>query len=206
MGKHSEKKKNKNVKFKLIFLVIIILCTICGMIKGFKNLNIKSKEPQKAVEQFCIELKRINKNEVNKYVEYEKLLSSLDEMLLTNNSPKVEEIEKLLFKEIEWNIKQAEIKEESATVTIELTNIDFKNIMIELMKKIVTQKAIQKEISTDIALEKLYEVLNESNNNKVTTTQDITLYKEKNNWRIEINENLVNLIYPGISDVVTALN
>ena len=51
--------------------------------------------------------------------------------------------------------------------------------MIELMKKIVTQKAIQKEITTDIALEKLYEVLNESNNNKVTTTQDITLYKEK---------------------------
>lgn len=206
MGKHSAKKKSKKINLKLIITIIIIVCAILAMSKCLKMLNNKNKEPQKVLEQLCIELKESNKSEANKYVEYNKLLSSLDEMLLTENNEQVQKIEKLLFKDIEWNIKQTEIKEESATVTIELTNIDFKNIMIELMKKIVTQKAIQKEITTDIALEKLYEVLNESNNNKVTTTQDITLYKEKNNWRIEINENLVNLIYPGISDVVTALN
>lgn len=206
MGKHSVKKKNRKVNLKLIIILIIILCAICVMIEGFKYLNEKNKEPQKAVEQFCIELKKVNKNEVNKYVEYNKLLSSIDEMLLTENSKQIQEIEKLLFKDIEWNIKQAEIKEENANVTIELTNIDFKNIMIEWMKKIIAEKAIQKEISTDTALEKLYEVLNSPNNEKATTTQNITLYRENNSWKIGLNENLVNLIYPGISDVVTALN
>lgn len=198
MKKQSDKTINaKKIIFLIIFVIIILLI---GML--VKTINNRKQAPKVAINNAFQALKDQDENVANEYLNYDEVISSIDEMLLKNEDIP---INKELFEDLEWNIESVEIDGKTATATVEVTNKNFKTIITNWMKEIVNVKSQNKSITEEIALNKLYEVL-QQNNEKKNTTKQITLYKAENKWSIEVDNELRNLLFPGIESIATALN
>lgn len=198
MGKHSSKDSNKTKKF---FFIIMFAVVIIGVILATRYYNIK-KKPENSINNAFSAIKNANKDEANVYVDYEQIIYSLDEMLLEEENIG---LEKELFGSIEWKIENIEIKSDNCTATVEVTNKDFIKVMTCWMKKMIGEKEQGKDITNELSLEMLKRALSETADLK-TEIKKINLIKENENWKIEVNTELRNLIYPGIDSVINTLN
>ena len=105
----------------------------------------------------------------------------------------------------QWNIENIEIENDKATAVIEVTNKNFKDVIIKWMEQMYTVQESDQNISDEIALKELEEVLLNENATK-TEIKRITLNQIDANWKIEVNESLRDLMYPGIDIIFTILN
>ena len=203
MGKHSTGKYAKGSKSKIIivpiaiFIVITIITTI--VLTSFNS----KREVEKTLNDTFSNLKELNKERINERLDYNKLISSLDEMILKNQEDV--EVEKLLFRDMQWTIENVEVENDTTTLIVEMKNKDFKNILTSWMKKIVVEKENQNQITNEMALKYLQESIEEENIGEKTVIKRITLNKENNTWKIVVNEDLRDLIFPGIDSVISAL-
>lgn len=210
MGKHSKEKhteKNKNKK-SLILVVIVIICIILGIIIYLNQNKFddnREEEAGKIIDNTFLALKEGRKEESSKYLNYEELITSLDEMILKNNQEGNSTIEKELFNDIEWNVENITIQDGGAIAVVEVTNKDFKEMITKWLKELVNEKSEGKVISQEIGLEKLEEILI-VNENKNTVIKKITLTLEGESWKIEVNDDLRDLVFPGIDSVAFILN
>ena len=87
-----------------------------------------------------------------------------------------------------------------------MTNKNFKTIFNNYIKKVI-QKAFSGENTSDEEMEQylLDEFKNESID-KVTTTQTITLKKQDGKWKVKVDDNLRNAVYPGLEETMNELN
>lgn len=204
MGKHFEKKSKKSL---LIIVCILIVIIILGMIAtlAYYGRNNKTKEVEKSINNFFSSLKATNIEQVNTYVEYEEIVSSLDSMLLDNKEEGVSDIEKELFKALEWKIEDIKVEDSSAIVTVETKNKDLKTVVIKWLQQISTLKASGEVINNQVALNELENILvNETETEMMK--KDIILNNDNGAWKIELDENLRALLYPGVDDIANALN
>lgn len=199
-GRHEIKKKNSKIRIiTTIIAIIIIILLLAIYLKNNKDIDI-TKEPIKIIETTFSALKEGKKEDAKKYIDYNKLIASLDEMILKGDS----KIEKDLFDNMSWDIKEIRVEEDSAIATIQVKNKNFKNILANWMKEIINQKSLGKEITEEIVLEKLQKSIeNEIENKEVT--RDIILTKKQDIWNIEVNDDLRDLVYPGIDSVISVL-
>lgn len=203
MGKHSTGKYAKGNKSKIIIAPIVILIVI-AIITTIVLISFNStKEVEKTLNDTFNNLKELNKEKINEKLDYNKLISSLDEMILENQEDV--ELEKLLFKDMQWTIENVEVENDTATLIVEMKNKDFKNILTSWMKKIVREKESQNQITNEMALNYLQESIEEENIGEKTVIKRIILNKENNTWKIVVNEDLRDLIFPGIDSVISAL-
>lgn len=206
MGKHSSGKyaKKKKINIKMIGILIVIILIITCIVIFINNHTNSKTEPEKYIESLFTALKNSNREEASKYIDYEKLISSLDEMLLDQNTTQMTDLEKKLFENLKWNIENVEIQDNQATIIVEMTNKNFANIITTWIKEILKEKEKGTIISNDLAIQKLEEAIDEENSSK-TILKKITLNKD-DNWKIVVNDDLRDLIFPGIDSVSTALN
>ena len=212
MGRHSSnnkrnirqnqpKRRPKKSNFKMIFVVVII--AIIGML--VHNSNVK-KQPKKIINTAFSDLKTANIEDANKYINYNQLIYSLDGMLAKEDDNEINSaIKKELFTNIEWEVLDVETKNNNAVVTVEMTNKDYIKVITNWMKKMIGEKARGEEITDELLLQNLEATLAETTDTK-TETKKVTLFKEKGKWKIIVDEELRNLIYPGIESVATTLN
>lgn len=203
MGRHSSGRYTKGSRIKIIVMLLILLIIIAIISVYVYNKNIEINSIKDTINNTFSALKKNDKNQVNKYLEYDKLLSSLDEMLVKEDV-RNEEVEKKLFESIEWNIENIQVNGENATVVVELSNKDFIKIVTSWMKKIVNERNNGAELTDELSLQRLQETLEETNASK-TVIKKISLYKEEN-WKIKVNEEFTNLVFPGVDSVVNVLN
>lgn len=206
MGKHSSGKyaKKKKINIKMIGILIVIILIITCIVIFINNHTNSKTEPEKYIESLFTALKNSNREEASKYIDYEKLISSLDEMLLDQNTTQMTDLEKKLFENLKWNIENVEIQDNQATIIVEMKNKNFANIITTWIKEILKEKEKGTIISNDLAIQKLEEAIDEENSSK-TILKKITLSKD-DNWKIVVNDDLRDLIFPGIDSVSTALN
>jgi hypothetical protein len=210
MGKHSAKKYTKKGKIIITIIISIILCCIIlGVIMFVKmqseQKNDMEEKTKDVINNLFTALKETNEEEVNKYLEYKALIASLDEMLVNYDSNKTIDIEKGLFNDIEWNIESIEVNENKAVAIVEVTNKNFINVIKEWMNKVIDEKENGETITNEVALEKLKEVLEEEKEDKKTVIKKIILYKEDNDWKVELNDDFIDLVFPGIDSINEAL-
>lgn len=205
MGKHSQSRhSSKEKKHIKIVKILIVLAVIVGLIfviyNLVKNLNQKNNV-ESIINNFFEAIKNADKEQANEYADYEQLINSLDEMILQDEN---NEIEKELFQNIEWNVEDVEEQEDQVIAIVEVKNKDFKNVITAWMKELVSAKSSGIEITNEYALEKLSNELKEEQNLK-TVIKKIVLKPENNSWRIEVNEDLRDLVYPSIDSVISVL-
>ena len=140
------------------------------------------------------------------YIDYNYLISILSKKILNNeNENQISNIEKELFKELEWKIEKVEIEGERATVVVEVTNKDFKEIMTTWMKDIMNNKNSQDEIvSTNLAMESFENTIKNTKNKK-SIIKKIKLNKINEKWVIINDDEFRYLVFPGIESVITVL-
>lgn len=200
-GKHSKPKQSKTT---LITSAIIIFICVAGIVIYLnKILDNEHKEIEKIVNSAFSALKSANKEEVNKYIDYNQIVSSLDEMILQESE--VTNLEKELFKSMQWTVKSINIQKNKVEVTIEMKNKDFKNILTIWMKEIVNKKAKNEVISNEFSLKSLENIILQNDTTKVVT-KNILLEEQNGNWKFIVNDNLRDLIFTGIESVATAIN
>ena len=204
MGKHTLEKKTNKVL--LIAVILIILAVIIGIVVFFIGNNKTPEEKlEETIDSCFTSLKSSNIEKANKYINYDELVSSFDEIIIENRDGEISNIEKELFKSIEWNIENIEIENDKATVVVEVTNKNFKDVITKWMEQMYTVQESEQNISDQISLRELEEVLINENETK-TEIKRITLNQNDENWKIEVDESLRDLMYPGIDIVFTILN
>ena len=122
-------------------------------------------------------------------------------MILQDDS---DEIEKELFKNIEWNIEEIEEQENQVVAIVEVKNKDFKNVITAWMKGLISAKSSGIEITNEYALEKLANEIEEEQSSK-SVIKKILLEKDNDIWKIQVNEDLRDLVYPSIDSVISVL-
>lgn len=204
MGRHSSGNYTKKSKSKIIIALTIIIIVIIGVSIYLYITNMEKKGPEITINNMFNALKQSDESQVNEYLDYNKLLSSLDEMLVKENV-RNEEVEKKLFESIEWKIENIEADGETATAVVELTNKDFIEVVTAWMKKIVNVKNSGIELTDEVSLKKLQETLEETDTTK-TVIKRISLEKVDEKWKVTVNEEITNLVFPGVDSVVSVLN
>ena len=113
-------------------------------------------------------------------------------------------IEKELFKDIAWSIENIEVNNDEAIVIIELTNKSFKSILTKWMKDLIADVNNGDQIVEEGAINKLEEIVKNEEDNKVELKK-VKLKKHEDTWRIEVNDDLIDLVFPGIDSVTEIL-
>lgn len=207
MGKHFEEKHNKPKKRKItiILICLLLLCISIIIIYFIKNFKSEEIEIKNIIDNTFIALKVTNVEEVNEHLDYNKLVSSLDNMILEENKGTISNLEKQLFNSMEWKINSINIKENEIIANIEMKNKDFKEILTKWIENIIEEKQKKTNISKDMALQILENIVLE-NKSKKMVTKDIKLEKQEDNFEIIVDNELRDLIFTGISSVATVIN
>ena len=146
------------------------------------------------------DLKAGKMSDIDKYVDYNSLidipaLGNLEGADSTDN-------DKILYEDLKWNIKKIEKNEEEAKIEVEITNKNYKNIFQNFTKKVVQKILNNEKPSDEEAGQYLMEELKNKEVGQTTTTQEITIRKEEGKWKVVVDENLQNAIFPGLSEAV----
>lgn len=203
-GKHSNKNNKQNLdikttKSKVIIVVCLLLFIIGTIIFIIANQNQKNQINDFVNSTFTL-LKDGDKSNLQNKLDYNVLINSLDEVLLEENI----EFENYLFTDLSWQIKNIQIDQDKAVVTIEAINKDYKNIFTEWTKDVINAKKKNKNFTEEAAYKLLQEKI-EKETKKRMRTKDITLLKNENNWTVWVDNNLRDLVFPGVDIINNVL-
>lgn len=120
--------KNKVVLSIICIAIVVLLIVIWSVIN--KPFNNETKQVKKDLNCFFSGLSKLDKSKVDKYLNYNDLISCFDEIIIKNTKDD-NNLEKELFRGLSWNIKKINIDGSTAIVNIEITNKDFKKIIEE---------------------------------------------------------------------------
>lgn len=203
LSKHSKDNKSNKVNRKIFIIILIVIVIATIGVVTVRNIGDKNKIKKNVNDTFSA-LKDLNVDEVNKHLDYKALVNSFDKIILEQNGDKDSNIEKKLFESIEWTIEDIQINDENtAEVIIEMTNKNYNHIIIKWAQSML--KMDENDINDKIQVEKLEEVIDEVTKTK-TIIKKIKLVKVEENWTIEVNTDLRDLVFPGIDSIVTVLD
>lgn len=186
-----------------------ILLILISAILVFTLASCSSKEtPKEVVEKGITAFKDLNLIQIQKYFDTEEIS---DENDLFGQDFDVENLEifRLMTKNISYEIINVDNDDKVATVKAKITNFNMTIIMGEFITKAlalafgqignteVDEEEMQKQME-DI----LIELLSEEDNEMITTEVDIKLYDVEGEWKIDLNDDLLNALFGGLSNVV----
>lgn len=195
--KQKENKKSKNKYYiGATLLVILLLVVVAGLI-------LLPKTPEKTVEGLLNCLKNGDFENANKYINYEELKNNID---ILGNTIDDKEAQSLFFNKLNWKILKITKEGNNAKVEIEITNKDFKQIISNYTDEALRIAFSGQAFSKEDQINKLKEELKNEQIGTKTTTTTIELNKENNEWKIKLNEELINAILPGLQEAVNSIN
>ena len=193
-GKHF----NKIAKWVTIVITIsIIITTIIGIVFFIKS-------PYFAVMKTFNSIKKGDITTINNYLSYEELKDSLVIGLNVGNN--MGDIEKKCFEEMRYRIKDINTNGDKAIVEVETTNKNFRNALTKLTQAIYQKFINGEDISNEQGVTILSECLSDSTIGTMTVSKELNLNKVDGKWKIIIDENLRDALFPGLSEVVNSID
>ena len=197
------KKDNKNKTKKKTWVASVITVVVVLAIAALLTIMIvTTSDPKQSIDGLLNNLKTGDFEKAQEFLSGETLLSEEDYDL---------EIQKLFFENLSWKITNIDKQEETATVTIEITNKDFATVVSNYTKKAL--EAITSLIgtsSTGLSNEEIQQYfVDELKNEEIgTTTKEgtIELVKEDKKWKVVSNEQLLDTLLPGLQEALESVN
>lgn len=186
----------------------IILLFISALLV-FTLVACSSKEtPKEVVEKGISAIKNLDLIQIQKYFNAEDITDENDvfgEDFDIENA----EIFALMTKNISYEIINEDTGDKSATVEAKITNIN----MAIIMREFITQAlilAFEQMGETEVDEEEmqkqmedlLIDLLSKEDNEMITTEVNIKLNEVDGEWKIDLNDELVNALFGGLSSVV----
>ena len=195
------KKGKKRGDLARTIAIIIVLCIVIGLI------YFALPSPARVLEQMLRDLKTGNFQQVQQYVDYKELadIPALGTEEENTEDGVISENDKLFYEDLQWSIKNIEKNGNEAKIELEITNKNYKTIFQNYTKKVI-QKLFNNESTSEEEMEKyLMEEFKNENIDQITTTQTVTVQKQDGKWKVVVDENLRNAIYPGLTEAIEAL-
>lgn len=197
------KKLQKGLHMKKIFLILISTLLV------FTLASCSSKEtPKEVVEKGITAIKDLNLIQIQKYFDTDEIS---DENDIFGQDFDVENLEifRLMTKNLTYEIIDANTDDKVATVKAKITNFNMTIIMREFISKaliLAFEQIGEAEVDDEAMQEKmedlLIELLSKEDNEMITTEVDIKLNEVEGEWKIDLNDDLVNALFGGLSSVV----
>ena len=113
----------------------------------------------------------------------------------------------LLFDKLSWKVTETTQEENTANVTVEVTNKNFKTIIANYMQNALRVAFSGQELSDAEMENYLLEELRNEDVETTTTTQTINLTKQDGKWVINTTDtNLIDILLPGLNEAVNSLS
>ncbi len=193
-----ENKKSKKAPIVIAVAIIIVLILAVGSYIFLAN------GPKGVVEGMFNALKNEDYEKVNEYVNYKEIISSSD---ILDTESLDEETMNLLFDKLSWKITDTTQEENTANVTVEVTNKNFRTIIGNYMQNALRVAFSGQEISDAEMENYLLEELRNEDIETTTTTQTINLIKQDGKWVINTTDtNLIDILLPGLNEAVNSLS
>lgn len=200
-AKKEKTKKSKGIKGKLIALVIaiiIIAVIIIGILFFLKT-------PYFAVMKTFNSMKSENIKGINEYISYDELMGSLVKSL--NIGEEMSDLEKNCFSDFTYKINTVTVEGNIAIVNVDTTNKNFRNALTKWNQKIYQKFINGEEISNSQGITLLNECLSDSSIGTISTNnKDLTLNKIDGKWKLVVDTNLQEAIFPGRSDLANSID
>ena len=190
-----EKPKKEKGRKRAIFARIVAIILVLTFVIAVMSLTVP--KPVRVLEEMFKELKVGNFKKVNNYVEYSELVN-IPELEMNNDENK----QKLLYENLEWSIKNIEKGKEEVKVEVEVTNKNFETVMKNYTNSVIKNIFTSKDISMENIENYLVEELQNNEVDKVTNTKVLTIKKQDKKWKVVVDENLKEALYPGLQKVL----
>lgn len=188
----------KKITLLLISTLLVFALAACS----------STVSPKEVVEKGIASIKNLDIIQIQKYFNTDDIS---DENDLLGDDFEVENMEvfTLMTKNISYEIIDETIDGDEATVKAKITNLNMTIIMGEYITQALALAFSQiGETEVDEAeLEKQMEdlligLLSKEDNEMMSTEVDIKLSKIDEEWKIELNDDLINALFGGLSNVV----
>lgn len=176
----------KKINKILIIFIALMSVVACGTVES----------PEKAVVKAFNAVAKQDESQIERY-----FVKTGFALIKTDQDPYTYEFQKLLLKQLTTKVISAEIENGKAVVETDVTNIDLDKVMHEYKKESLKYVEKYQGDKLEEKLENnLFKLLKKKGNNKTTTIQ-VTLILEGNQWRIQPDENLIKAMMPGADKV-----
>ena len=196
----SKVKKEKKSKKWLLVVVLLIILIILALMVLYTSLT-----PRSSVNNLFTNLKNGNKFMANLNINYDELISVLDTSIVSANGSSMSDLEKECFNELSWEITGESVENQTATVTATITTKNFRQVLLNWIEKISEVLENQDDISTEQNLQLLNESLVQDNVDTRTNEVTISLERKGLTWKVNINDEFIDAIYPGLNQVLDVM-
>lgn len=195
--KAKPKKENKGMVVRILVIAIILLLIIA-------LIYLAMKTPEKALTSMLKDLKSGDIEGVNQYVNFEEI--SLKSALEMTESEEFSEKDKAFYESLEWDVKSVKKENDTATIEIEATNKDYETIFKNYIQSMFQKFINNENVSGDEELQLLLDELNKDTIGTRTVTENVTLTKVDGKWKITVDDNLMQVIYPGLEEGINSIS
>ena len=197
--KKPKTKKSKNAKWAgiviaIIVIAIVILLTVMIAI---------SSTPKKSVDGMLSYLKAGEFEKVQEFVDYNQLISSTNTF---NTEDLNVDTQKLFFERLEWKVGKVTEENDNATIEVEITNKDFKTIISNYMQEMLKLAFSGQNLSDEQMDNYLIEDLKSEDVQMTTVTGTIQANKQEGEWKIVVDDQLLNVLLPGLQEAIDSLS
>ena len=183
---------DKKTKKTSIITTVVAVIAIIAIVVVLTILMVTSSSPKKSVDGLLTNLKAGDIEKAQEFIAGDGLVE---------DDAFNEEVQKYLFDKLAWKITNITEEKENASIELEITNKDFKQIMTNLSQKIVNLILSGDSITDEVTTKYLTEELKNEDVQTTTLTATIQAVKEEGKWKIVGNDELTNALLPGLRDV-----
>ena len=161
--------------------------------------------PAQAVEKTLEAIKTSDVKTFNQYVSGDSSLFADSESWGTGEW----DLMHVMYQNLSYKVQETKVEGGTATVSCEITNTDFSKIIMNAMGEIVSATLAGEMDDADEAavaqkmLDSMKQAADSGEVETVTETVDITLVKDGSNWKVKIDDALLNALGGGNLDDVT---
>lgn len=193
-------KKEKKSKRWLAVLVLLIILIVLALMVLYTSIT-----PRTSVNNLLTNLKNGNKFMASLNINYDELISVLDSTIVLNSGNSMTNLEKECFNDLSWEITGESVENTTATVTATITTKNFRQVLLNWIEKISEVLENQEDIETQQNLQLLEESLMQDNVDTKTTEVTINLERKGLTWKVTIDDNFIDAIYPGLNQVLDVM-
>ena len=198
-AKTKVKKEKKSKKWIIVVVLLVILIILAALVLY------TSITPRDSVNNLFTNLKNGNKFMASLNIDYDNLISVLDSTIVQQNGSEMSNLERECFNELSWKITGESVENNTATVTATVTTKSFRQVLLNWIEKISEVLENQDDISTEQNLQLLEESLTEEDVGTTQTEVTINLERKGFTWKVIINEDFIDAIFPGLNQVLDVM-
>lgn len=195
--KDLKKYKEKRSKKWIVIVVLLLILIALVLLVAYTSIT-----PRMAVNNTFTNLK--NGKVSNWNINYDELIAVLDAGIRQGNG-NMTELEQNCFNSLEWSITGESVENQTATVNVEVTTKNFRQVLLNWIEKISVKLETQEDISNEENIALLAESVKQDNVETITTVATLNLERKGFTWKIIIDENLIDAIYPGLNQVLEVM-